>query len=144
MTIIPYESQYRDDMIFMILQAKDALGLVPHLNPDLLDVETNYIKSGDCFWLALDNRGRVIGCLGYHPIPETTEARMHRFYIKAELKHQGIGSAMLRHAEVYLAEHGFTAASVHLGGEAYWESRLFYPKHGYAYQDSDHLRKKLM
>jgi hypothetical protein len=31
-TIIPFEEKYRDDMIFMVLQAKDALGRVPGLN----------------------------------------------------------------------------------------------------------------
>lgn len=34
MKIIPYEARFRDDMIFMVLQAKDALGRVPRLNED--------------------------------------------------------------------------------------------------------------
>ena len=38
MKIIKYEEKYRDDMIFMILEAKNALGRVPGLNEDLLDV----------------------------------------------------------------------------------------------------------
>ncbi len=29
MKIIPYEDGYRDDMIFMVLEAKNALGRVP-------------------------------------------------------------------------------------------------------------------
>ena len=29
MKIIEYEDKYRDDMIFMVLEAKDALGRVP-------------------------------------------------------------------------------------------------------------------
>lgn len=32
MKIIEYSSQYRDDMIFMVLEAKNALGRIPHLN----------------------------------------------------------------------------------------------------------------
>ena len=36
MKIIKYEDKYRDDMIFMILEAKNALGRVPGLNEDLL------------------------------------------------------------------------------------------------------------
>ena len=36
MKIIPFEESYRDDLIFMILQAKDALGRKPGLNEDLL------------------------------------------------------------------------------------------------------------
>ena len=39
MKIIKYEEKYRDDMIFMILEAKNALGRVPGLNEDLLDSE---------------------------------------------------------------------------------------------------------
>ncbi len=36
--VIPYDEKYRDDMIFMVLEAKDALGRVPGLNEDLLDI----------------------------------------------------------------------------------------------------------
>ena len=57
MTIVPYDEKYRDDMIFMILQAKDALGRVPRLNEDLLDIRANYLERGDEFWLALDEDG---------------------------------------------------------------------------------------
>ncbi len=53
-TIIPYDAKYRDDMIFMVLEAKDALGRVPRLNEDLLDVQKNYLDTGDMFWLAID------------------------------------------------------------------------------------------
>ena len=59
--IIPYDERYRDDMIFMVLEAKDALGRVPRLNEDLLDVQKNYIDTGDMFWLAIDEHDRVIG-----------------------------------------------------------------------------------
>ena len=48
MRIIPYEDRYRDDMIFMILEAKDALGRVPGLNEDLLDIRTNYLEKAIC------------------------------------------------------------------------------------------------
>ena len=42
MKIIPYQDKYRDDLIFMILEAKNALGRVPGLNEDLLDIQKNY------------------------------------------------------------------------------------------------------
>ncbi len=38
MRIIAYEDRYRDDLIFMILEAKNALGRVPGLNSDMLDI----------------------------------------------------------------------------------------------------------
>ena len=54
MKIIKYEDKYRDDMIFMILEAKNALGRVPGLNEDLLDIKRNYLDAGDMFWLAIN------------------------------------------------------------------------------------------
>ena len=71
--IIPYDNRYRDDMIFMVLEAKDALGRVPRLNEDLLDIPRAYLASGDMFWLALDPRDRVVGCIGYQSLPGTAE-----------------------------------------------------------------------
>ena len=64
MTIIEYEDKYRDDLIFMVLQAKDALGKVPTINEDLLDVNVNYFQKGDKFWLADDGNDRVVGSIG--------------------------------------------------------------------------------
>lgn len=43
MKIIKFENKYRDDLIFMILEAKNALGRIPGLNEDLLDIQ-NHMK----------------------------------------------------------------------------------------------------
>ena len=141
--IIPYDEQYRDDMIFMVLEAKDALGRVPRLNEDLLDVQKNYIDTGDMFWLAIDEHDRVIGCIGYNSIPGTTEVKLHRLYIKAARKHQGIGTRLLHTVELHLRENGKTAAHVHLGGKEHFESRSFYPKHGYKEYAPSMMKKEL-
>jgi len=141
--IIPYEDQYRDDMIFMVLEAKDALGKIPRLNEDLLDVQKNYIDTGDMFWLAIDEETRVIGCVGYNSIPGTTEVKLHRLYVKAAKKRHGVGTRLLYTVEEHLRKQGKTAAHVHLGGKEYFESRSFYPKHGYQLYDGDMMKKKL-
>lgn len=54
MKIITFEEKYRDDLIFMILEAKDALGRVPGLNEDLLDIQKNYMYKGGMFWIAIE------------------------------------------------------------------------------------------
>ncbi len=51
MTIIEFEERYRDDMIFMILETKNALGRVPGLNPDLLDIKQIISTRAICFGL---------------------------------------------------------------------------------------------
>jgi len=131
MTIIPYEESFRDDMIFMVLEAKDALGRIPRLNADLLDVPGFYLDRGDMFWLALDENRRVIGCVGYETLEDPKEVKLHRLYVKCSCKRQGIGTALLHRAEDHLRDQGKTTVYVHLGGPEYFESYRFYPKHGY-------------
>lgn len=143
MRVIPFDPKYRDDMIFMVLEAKDALGRVPRLNPDLLDVPGNYLTPGDGFWLALDEDDRVVGCIGYRSEPDSAAVTLHRFYVKARCKRRGIGSALLETAEAHLRARGRTEVRVHLGGAEYYESRSFYPKHGYVFTAEDRVVKYL-
>ncbi len=139
--IIQYDEQYRDDMIFMVLEAKNALGKIPSINSDLLDIGANYISKGDMFWLAVDNNDRVIGSIGYNSIEGTDNVILHRLYVKASLKRQGIGSALLCAAEKYIKSQNKSAVLVHLGGKEYFESYSFYPKHGYE-MIADRMMKK--
>jgi len=144
--IKPYEERYRDDLIFMVLQAKDALGRVPSINEDLLHIRESYFDKGDFFWVAVDDNDRVIGSIGYSRIADTTEAFLHRLYVKASEKHKGIGSALLNTAETAMRETGLTAAHVHMGSprSQWFESYSFYPKHGYREYHSGYMRKELL
>ena len=137
--IIPYEEKYRDDMIFMVLEAKNALGRVPTLNEDLLDVSGHY---GGRFWLALSDTGRVIGCVGYEPYGPGA-AKLHRLYVKYDLKRRGIGAALLKTAEAQMRAEGYKYAVAHLGGKEYFESRQFYPKHGYTEFEPGYMGRAL-
>lgn len=140
-----FEPKYRDDLIFMVLEAKNALGRVPGLNEDLLDIPGHYVfDRGDRFWIATDEQDRVVGSVGCQILENTGEAALHRLYVKAGRKRQGIGSALLKTAEQYLLSLGLRAVVVHLGEEkTYWESRLFYPKHGFYEMTPGYMRKEL-
>ena len=143
MRIIKYEKKYRDDLIFMVLEAKNALGIVPGLNEELLDIEGFYFNKGDMFWIALDDNDRVIGSVGCNLLPNG-EAVLHRLYIKYNLKRQGLGTEMLDVAENFAGKNGRKVMKVHLGDKVtYFESRSFYPKHGYEFIDADHMKKYL-
>ena len=145
MIIKPYEDQYRDDLIFMVLQAKDALGRKPSINPDLLDIKANYFDRGDMFWVAIDEEDRVVGCVGYSGTADTSEAFIHRLYVKACEKHKGIGTALLQTAENEMRKRGISVSLVHLGEpkEQWIESYSFYPKHGYCEYEPRYMRKDL-
>ena len=145
MTIKPYDESYRDNMIFMVLQAKDALGQKPTINEDLLNIKESYMDRGDMFWIAVDEHDRVIGCIGYSRIPDTTEAFLHRLYVKASEKRKGIGTGLLQTAEVEMQSRGITISRVHLGApkEQWFESYAFYPKHGYQEYAPRYMMKEL-
>ena len=145
MIIKPYEEKYRDDLIFMVLQAKDALGRKPTINEDLLDIRTNYFERGDMFWVAVDEDDRVIGCVGYSRIEKLSEAFLHRLFVKASQKRSGIGTALLQTAEEYMRNKGIPVSLVHLGEpkEQWFESYSFYPKHGYCEFEPRYMKKNL-
>ena len=145
MVIKSYEEKYRDDIIFMVLQAKDALGRKPTINKDLLDINANYLQCGDMFWVAVNEDDRVIGCIGYSRIKDSSEAFLHRLYVKAPEKHKGIGTALLHTAENEMRRQGVSVSLVHLGEpkEQWFESYAFYPKNGYQEYKPRYMRKDL-
>lgn len=140
-----YEEKYRDDLIFMVLSAKDALGRKPTINPDLLDIKANYFDKGTAFGVAVDAEDRVIGCIGYSLTDRSTEAFLHRLYIKPTMKRKGLGGELLSIAENEMRRNGITTALVHLGEpkEQWFESYRFYPKHGYEEYAPRYMKKKL-
>lgn len=145
MIIKPYEDGYRDDLIFMVLLAKDALGRKPRINEDLLDIRANYMDRGDAFWIAVDKQDRVIGSVGYSRIEGTDEAFLHRLYVRPDKKRKGIGTQLLLTAERGMKEAGISVSHVHLGAprEQWFESYAFYPKHGYREYEPRYMRKEL-
>lgn len=106
MKIITYEEKYRDDLIFMILEAKDSIGRIPAINPDLLNIKEEYLDKGDSFWLLIDVEDRVIGSISYSSLPNSSEVFLHRFFIKSKLKNKGLGSKLLYFVEDYLKKLG--------------------------------------
>lgn len=145
MKIIPYENRFRDDLIFMILEAKNALGRIPGLNDDLLDIKANYFDNGDMFWIAIDENNRVIGSVGYNSIEGTTEIWLHRLFVKYNMKHNGIGTILLQTAENHARLNGKTISRVHLGTpkEQWFESYQFYLKNGYVEYREQYMKKQL-
>ena len=144
MKIISFERKYRDDLIFMILEAKNALGRVPGLNPDLLDIKSNYFDKGDMFWIALDDNDRVIGSVGFNTNKNPKEVTLHRLFVKCNLKRQGIGSILLQTAEEYIKDKNKETIFINLGvGEEWFESKLFYKKHGYVEYEPNKMKKSI-
>ena len=141
MKIIDFEDKYRDDLIFMVLSAKNALGRVPRLNDELLDIKSNYFDKGHPFWIALDEFDRVIGCIGTR-LDESGNLFLSHLYIKFDQKRHGIGSKLLALAEESARKRGYKEVHIHLGKD-YLESHIFYPKHGYKEYKDCYMKKEL-
>ena len=144
-SIVPYSDRYREEMLSMVAGARRAMGLPEKVREDLYDVGANYLSKGDGFFLALDQTGRVAGCLGFSRIPGGDEAFLHRFYVRAGLKRRGIGTLLLERMEKAMREKGIALSRVHLGGDPgiWFESYAFYPKHGYRFTAPRYMEKRL-
>ena len=82
--------------------------------------------------------------MGYNSIANSDDVVLHRLFVKYNLKHQGIGTALLKTVEEHLKVIGKKAAIVHLGNkEHFYESWQFYPKHGYVEYEPSYMRKEL-
>ena len=144
--IVPYERKFHDDMLFCFLAAKDATGSYapdtqwskPTLRNDLLDIENCYFERGDVFYLAIDERDRVVGMVGTQTT-SLTKLWLKRLFIKPELKGKGIGSKLLSSVEYYATGKGITEIHTRY---AYWyrEAAVFYPAKGFLeVERSNHL-----
>jgi len=136
--VIPYESKYKDDMLFCFLAAKDAVGRYapdprwgkPALKEDLLDIEKHYFERGDVFYLAVDGRDRVAGMVGTQTAPPG-DLWLKRLFVKPELKGKGIGGKLLSAVEGYARGKGITAIHTRFA-EWYREAAVFYPAKGFS------------
>ncbi len=124
MKVIEFEDKYRDDMIFMVLSAKDAMGQIPRLNNDLLDIRANYLDEGDMFWLALDDNERVIGCLGFNRL-NSSLVKLHRFFVKPVADSEAIYSALLAKCEDFLSSSCVREITAHLTDMPSFAKELF-------------------
>ena len=128
-------------MIYMVLSAKNAIGRIPRINDDLLDIKTNYIDKGQLFFIAIDEFDRVIGCIGTKE-DENNNLFLSHLFVRYDLKRHGIGTKLLNIAEESAKKRGYKEIHVHLGKD-YLESHIFYPKHGYKEYKELYFKKML-
>ena len=144
--VIPFQDEYRDDMLFCLLSAKDAIGRQPSINEDLFDIQGNYFAKGDMFWLAVDGNKRVAGMLGVHVV-SSTDLWLKRLYVNPMQKRAGIGSMLLAHAESFAVSRDIKKIHTRFSDD-YEEAAMFYPSKGFVVFDRaegiNHLVKTLL
>jgi GNAT superfamily N-acetyltransferase len=125
----------------MILSAKDALGRIPTLNADLLDIETNYFARGDIFRIAVDNN-RVVGTIGTLT-RSPNDIWLKRLYVKPSEKRRGIGRALVGEIEIFARERKAVRLHTRFAG-TYSEAALFYPAIGFKDAGEDEVMRHMI
>jgi hypothetical protein len=133
--IIKYTPEYLGDTLFCFLSAKDALGDIPRLRGDMLDIQKHYLDKDDMFWIAVDEDNRVIGMIGTDTVSET-DMWLKRLFIKPEAKRKGIASALLKTAEEYAKSKGIRTIHTRFA-DNYTEAAHFYPAKGFIKTERD-------
>lgn len=95
--IIPYEPRHREGVVAVVKSVFDEYRFTWEPDgycSDLFNVEHVYLQPGGMFWCAVNPAGDVIGCAGvsFH----YGYSELHRMYLRAECRGQGVGLALLR------------------------------------------------
>ena len=62
-----YDDRYKEEVIDLILHVQNVeydVGISAEEQPDILDIESNYLNDGGCFWVGLNDNGEVVGSIG--------------------------------------------------------------------------------
>ena len=62
-----YDDRYKEEVINLILHVQNVeygVGISAEEQPDILDIQSNYINDGGNFWVALNDNGEVVGSIG--------------------------------------------------------------------------------
>lgn len=133
--IIIFSREFLDDMLFCLLYAKHAIGRVPRINEDLLDIDKNYFAKGNSFWVALDENKRVVGMVGIE-ILESGDAWLKRLYVRPDCKRRGIGSQLLETAIYFAKSKGCKTVFTRFSRD-YVEANYFYTAKNFSYYCND-------
>ena len=137
--IVEYKQEYQGDMILCYLSAKDALRETLHLHEDLFDIQKNYFNKNDMFWIAINDKNRVIGMIGTNTVSEI-DMWLKRLFIKPEMKRKGVATALLNIVINYAKSKGITSVHARFN-DNYVEASEFYSAKGFIESElSDGLR----
>ncbi|MDY5635894.1 MAG: GNAT family N-acetyltransferase, partial [Streptococcus orisratti] len=82
MKIIPFEEKYNQaviDLIMAIQQDEFDLPISIEEQPDLLNIRASYQDKKGEFWIALDDKKRVVGCIGLVSLSDSNVALKKMF-----------------------------------------------------------------
>ncbi len=118
------------ELILPIQQIEFNVPVALENQPDLLDIETNYHKTGGCFWVAEDGT-QINGTIGLISLGHNTGAIRKMFVMKEfRGKEAGIAQRLIDTLTLYAREAGIT--DIYLGSvDSMKAAHRFYERNGF-------------
>ncbi|AJS58620.1 GNAT family N-acetyltransferase [Paenibacillus sp. IHBB 10380] len=132
--ITVYDDRYKEEVIKLILYVQNVeydVSIGVEEQPDILDIQSNYINDGGNFWVALNDNGEVVGSIGLQK--KTNEvAVLKKFFIYKEYrgKEFGIGVDLYNALLDFTRKQRFTKVILDTPSQA-TRSHSFYKKVGF-------------
>ncbi|CDO17792.1 Putative acetyltransferase (GNAT) family [Streptococcus gallolyticus] len=83
------------DLILTIQQEEFSLPISLTEQPDLLDIENSYQKQGGQFWVAINERKEVLGCIGLVALEQDNVA-LKKMFVSKNYRKAGLGKELLK------------------------------------------------
>lgn len=132
--ITVYSDRYKEEVIKLILHVQNVeygVGISVEEQPDILDIQSYYIKDGGNFWVALNDNDEVVGSIGLQK--KTNEvAVLKKFFVYKDYrgKELGIGTGLYEALLDFAQKHGFSKVILDTPSKA-TRSHSFYKKVGF-------------
>ena len=140
--ITTYNDKYKEEVIKLILYVQNIeyeVGISVKEQPDILDIQLNYINEGGNFWVALNDNGEVVGSIGLQK--KTNEvAVLKKFFVYKNYhgKEIGIGTGLYEALLDFAKKQGFSKIILDTPSKA-TRSHSFYKKVGFKKIDKEDL-----
>lgn len=137
-----YDNRYKEEVINLILHVQNVeygVGISAEEQPDILDIQSNYINDGGNFWVALNDNGEVVGSIGLQK--KTNEvAVLKKFFVYKDYrgKEFGIGKGLYQALLDFANKQGFLKVILDTPSKA-TRSHSFYKKVGFKKIDKEDL-----
>ncbi|MEH7549438.1 GNAT family N-acetyltransferase [Neobacillus vireti] len=129
-----YDDRYKEEVINLILHVQNVeygVGISVEEQPDILDIQSNYISDGGNFWIALNGNGEVVGSIGLQK--KTNEvAVLKKFFVYKDYrgKEFGVGTGLYKALLDFANKQGFSKVILDTPSIA-TRSHSFYKKVGF-------------
>ncbi|AIQ68695.1 GNAT family N-acetyltransferase [Paenibacillus graminis] len=129
-----YADKYKEEVIKLILHVQNdeyGVGISVEEQPDILDIQSNYVKAGGNFWVALNENGDVVGSIGLQKKTDDI-AVLKKFFVYKDYrgKELAIGTGLYETMLDFAQKHRFSKVILDTPSKA-TRSHSFYKKVGF-------------